>query len=61
MPVDKFGRGSKKPSCVITKVMQSPVSDEYVKKDGTSVLTGSLIMGGNKVKKMWEIQVLIKM
>ena len=27
-----FGRGSKKPSCVITKVIQSPASDEYVKK-----------------------------
>ena len=50
MPLDKFGRASKKPPCVITKVIQSPASDEYVKKDGTSVLTGSLNMGGNKVK-----------
>jgi len=54
MPVDKFGRGSKKPSCVITKVIQSPASDEYVKKDGTSVLSGSLNMGGNKVKNVGE-------
>jgi len=32
MPVDKFGRGSKKPPCVITKVIQSLASVEYVKK-----------------------------
>jgi len=60
MPVDKCGRGSEKPPCVITKIIQNPASDEYAKKDGTSVLSGSLNMGENKVK-MWESQVLIKM
>jgi len=54
MPVDKFGRGGKKPPRVITKVIQSPVSDEYVKKDGTSVLPGPLDMDGNKLKNVGE-------
>jgi len=52
MLLNKFGRCSKKPPCVITRVIQSPASEEYVKK--MEQLCGSLNMGGNKVKNVGE-------